>query len=257
MDWSRKNSKQKEGGIFVAPQRTDYTNANRVGTKEITKYKDVKKLTSFIDTVLLFATGIEPILGETKSLRLVIKTAYLVSYGATAFSVSKDLFTCATTFNGKACSSFFLRSAGVALSYYINSYLDETFTNSEILALQTEGIFLSELFWFAAQQAAHHNLFPSILGNDPYQQLRSVSYARTAVSLVNLCYSAHQLVPIYANDKLKDLKGMALISYTLMDRKIANVVSSYQGNWGPNLPKLGINWGVDLDEEKKKYEKKL
>lgn len=254
-DWSKKNSEQKEGGILVAPQRDkkfikdkdgNWIDANWVGTKEITKYRDVKKISSFIDTVLLFATGIEPILGETKSLRLVIKTAYLISYATAVGTVGKDLLSCVTG-NTKACVSAGLRSVGFALSLWVNSYLDQTFSKSEILALQMEGIFLSELFWFAAQQAAHHNLFPSMLGNDPYQQLRSVSYARTAVSFVNLFYSAQQLVPIYASDKLNDLQTMALISLQLMDRKVVNVMSSYQGNW------LGLN----LDEQKQKYEEKI
>jgi hypothetical protein len=211
---------------------------------EIVNALTLKKATSLIDIVMLASMGLEPILVDSTSLKSLIDMAYYASAAVSAVKFARDATDC-TRGDGSKCLSVFIRAIGFCASAYIKRHFEDVdFDKSTILALQIEGKIISETFWFLVEQAAGHNLFPSIIGNNKYEQLKNVARMRSCVSLMNLICSARHVLPVMAEDYAKGMEKMGALSGLILDVKMTDFTQAARGRL----------WLYDVEEEKNKLE---
>lgn len=211
---------------------------------EIVNALTLKKATSLIDIVMLASLGLEPILADTASLKNLIDGAYWLQAGVSAAKLGWDGIDCKNGDRSK-CVTVFIRVMGYCLSAYIKRHFeDKDFDKSTILALQIEGKVISETFWFLMEQAAGHNLFPSIIGDNKYEQLKNVARMRTCVSLINLMCTVQNVLPVMAEDYGSGQDKMGALSGLIIDTKMTDFLGAYRGRM----------WLYDVEKEKRKLE---
>ena len=230
---------------YFSGPRVGVQPGNMVQKREkIVNAMTLKKATSLIDIVMLASMGLEPILVDSTSLKSLIDMAYYASATVSAVKFARDATDC-TKGDGSKCLSVFIRAIGFCASAYIKRHFEDVdFDKSTILALQIEGKIISETFWFLVEQTAGHNLFPSIIGNNKYEQLKNVARMRSCVSLMNLICSARHVLPVMAEDYSAGMEKMGALSGLILDVKLTDFTQAARGRL----------WLYDVEEEKNKLE---
>lgn len=201
---------------------------------------------SFFDealSLLPFIDGVvAPVLGNSASLKYVIKTALTWEKAYITANFAYNLGKCqnykqsgASIDALKPCSTTIITFAGMVLRRYIQAkWGDQDADDSTILALTVEGQLLNEMFWAAVDFAAYKNMFPSFIGTQPHEQLKFVSYVRLGVRIADLFNTTRSLGPIWGAGKAVDMKISTTIVEKIFFQKALALGNHASGLWWKN-----------------------